>query len=125
MDDRDKYEEVPFFIHEATCDKLQRMSDNAMEKLVESTKSSIEANKETIKKMEGNNKRMLIALIVVCVTLVITALAYLSAYKDLNIRWMTYLRGYIEDGVVEEELIENGDIFVQGDAVSDQESFEG
>ncbi len=97
-----KYEEVPFYIHEAVCDKLQRSS------------------KEALDKMDSSNKRLLTALITVCVTLIITVCCFLYAYKDMNNTWMDFFQNRTEEGVQD-----GGNLFVQGDPSADQATLDG
>lgn len=70
----DKQASVPFFVHEATMDK-----------------------------MDTNNKRMLIALITVCLTLILTVAAFLRAYTSMNNMWITYIEHTeVTDGIYEQ-----------------------
>ena len=97
MEDKEQMASVPFFIHEATCEKME----NAMEKLNES------------------NKRLLAALVVVCVTLVITVACFLCAYRDMNNTWLNY----VMNQRIEE--VQDGNVFVQGDAADHPAAFQG
>ncbi len=70
----DKQASVPFFVHEATMNK-----------------------------MDVNNKRMLIALITVCLTLILTVAAFLMAYTSMNNKWITYIeQTEVTDGIYEQ-----------------------
>lgn len=62
MSENEKQASVPFFVHEATMNK-----------------------------MDVNNKRMLVALITVCITLIITVCCFLTAYRTMNNSWMTFV----------------------------------
>lgn len=115
MDDKDK-REVPFYIHEAVCDKIERTGKAAIEQLRQSSS-------EAMSKMDKSNRRMLSALIAVCITLLITAFLFLNAYKVMTKTWV----GFIDDHFNETTYTEDGDangLFVQGDTEDDSSSFE-
>ena len=57
----EKQASVPFFVHEATLNKL-----------------------------DISNKRMLVALVTVCITLIITVGCFVTAYVRTNHDWMEY-----------------------------------
>ena len=81
MSENEKQATIPYFVHEATIDKMDR-----------------------------NNKRLLHALIVVCVTLFITVtslvLMFTTTYKNLSNSFINYIETHqIEvsaDGVYEQ-----------------------
>ena len=72
MDDEEKIVSVPYFLHEAVCDKMERTSEHALEK------------------MEASNRRMMMSLIVVCLTLIVTVCSFLVAYKHMNDTWIEF-----------------------------------
>lgn len=101
MEEKEQMASVPFYIHEATCDKLERSNERAMEK------------------MNLSNKRLLAALITVCVTLIITVGCFLLAYRDMNNTWLAFYESHAIEGV------QDGAVFVQGDAADNQAAFQG
>lgn len=97
--EEEKIASVPYYIHEAVCDKMERTSEAALSR------------------METSNRRMMVSLIVVCLTLIVTVCSFLCAYKKMNDTWMSFLRS------TQQEEVQN-DIY-EGDAGANPESFAG
>lgn len=83
MSENEKQASVPFFVHEATMNK-----------------------------MDVNNKRMLVALITVCITLIITVCCFLTAYRSMNNSWMTFVEK-------QQEVTADAGVYEQSDPGSD------
>lgn len=106
MPEEEKIVTVPFFIHEAVCDKLERAHT-----------ASLEASKDALDKITLCNRRMLMALVVVCAALIITVFGFLHAYTNMNDTWINYYDNH-------SEVVQNGE-FVQGATACDQTASEG
>lgn len=117
MDDKEKHEDVPFYIHEAVCDKIERVGKAAMEKL-EKTSS------DALSTMDKSNKRMLAALVAVCVTLLIVVFGFLNAYKVMTRTWVGFIDSHFNEEIETEEGTDDG-LFIQDDSTDHQRSLEG
>lgn len=112
--DTEKKQDVPFYIHEAVCDKLERNGKEAIENLKQTSS-------EAMSKMDKSNKRMLIALVAVCATLLIAVFGFLNAYKTMTGSWIGFLNGHFNEEV---EEVANDGLFVQDDSTDDSSSLE-
>ena len=116
MDEKDKKQEVPFYIHEAVCDKIERVGKEALENLKQTTS-------ESMSKMDRSNKRMLVALMTVCITLLIAIFGFLTTYKSMTGTWIGFINSHFSEEVETEE-VENDGLFVQGNSTDDYGSLE-
>lgn len=107
MLEEEKIASVPYYIHEAVCDKMER-----------ATKAALESNRIALEKMDRSNKRILTALIVVCLTLLITVCCFLVAYKDMNNTWLDFFENHAEE-------VQNGIVFDERNQGVDSKPFEG
>ena len=114
MEDKEKLEDVPFYIHEAVCDKIERAGKSALEKLEKNSANALST-------MDKSNKRMLAALIAVCVTLLIAVFGFLNAYKVMTKTWVGFIDSHFNE-TVEEERGEDDGLFIQGDTTNNQGS---
>ena len=105
MVEDEKIAVVPFYIHEAVCDKMERSSRSALDK------------------MEASNKRMMACLVVVCLTLIITVCSFLIAYKSMNDTWIGFFDKLRQEELQEE--VQNDIILDERDEGADSNSFKG
>lgn len=117
MEDKEKYSDVPFYIHEAVCDKIERSGKAAIENLKQ-------ASSEAMSKMDKSNKRMLAALIAVCVTLLLVVFGFLNAYKVMTKSWVGFIDSHFNETIQSMEGADDG-LFVQDDSADNQSSLEG
>ena len=114
MEDKENYQEVPYYLHEAVCDKIERTGKEALDKLEKSSN-------DALSKMDKSNRRMLSALIAVCITLLIVVFGFLNAYKVMTKSWVTFIDNHFNEAV--EEETEDG-LFLQDDAEDNQSPLE-
>lgn len=117
MEDKERHDDVPFYIHEAVCDKIERSGRAAIENLKQSSS-------EAMSKMDKSNKRMLTALIAVCVTLLLVVFGFLNAYKIMTKSWVGFIDSHFNETVSTTEGADDGS-FVQDDSADNQSSLEG
>ena len=93
-----EYEElatIPFYIHEAVCDKIERNTEFALTK------------------MDDGNRRMMNVIIAVCVTLAICIVMSVVGFIVINKRWINYLdTHYTVEEVNDGNVLDEGN---QGD----------
>lgn len=88
MNDQEKQEKaVQYFVVEGIMTRM----DMAMDRLKESSADSLAKMSATVKEMSMNNKRMLIALVTVCVTLVFAIVIFVVGYTINNNNWIRYV----------------------------------
>jgi hypothetical protein len=101
----EKIASVPYYLHEAVCERMERTTSLALD----ANNNALETNKNAMEKLNISNRRLLIALVTVCVTLVITVCCFLSAYKDMNKNWMDFFENHITEEVTDGSLLDERD----------------
>ena len=96
MPEKDEIATVPFFIHEAVCDKMEK-----------SAQMIAETSEEALKSMDKSNRRMLAALISVCVNIIFTVCSFLFAYTKMNDKWFNFIENNYEE-VHDETMLDEG-----------------
>lgn len=114
--DTEKKQDVPFYIHEAVCEKIERTGKEALESLKQTSSDAMQ-------KMDRSNKRILVALLLVCVTLLFIVYGFLNTYKVMTTSWVGFIDSHFNDKIEDEEGVDDG-LLIQDDSTDDSSSLE-